>query len=76
MFWSKFTTTEVKAATETTTATITTRSDSTDEKKSFTPAGRQHKVSVDILFAKLFRYIEANRPIIIINITFVRIRQY
>jgi hypothetical protein len=76
MFWSIFATTEVKAATETTTATITTRSDSTTNEKRFTPAGRQHKVSVNVLFAKLFGYIETNRSVIIINITFIGVRQY
>jgi hypothetical protein len=76
MFWFISTATEVKAATETTTATITTRSDSTTKEKRFTPARRQHKVSVDILFAKLFSYIETNRSVIIINITFVRVGQY
>ena len=75
MFWFAFSAAKVETTAQTT-ATVTTGDDCSAEEYGFTPTTGQNEVCVYVLFAKLFRDIEAKGSVIVINITFGYIRQY
>lgn len=49
-------------------AEVTARQDTAADEQRLAPGGRDHEIRVDILLAELFRYVQPQRAVIVVNI--------